>query len=68
MTVNKLLPDTCHCIIQFTPPFDMRLAVLQVQCRTHDTVQETLTHNASFIAKSRTQARTEKDKTQFQRR
>jgi len=38
-------PDTCHCIAEWTEPFDDRQATLIQRCRTHDTFNEMRDHN-----------------------
>jgi len=62
-------PDSCHCEIAIPTPYDESNAIFIKQCRTHNRVSETFTHNRTFNKDSQIGSRNaEKRKPEFQRR
>jgi len=68
MALNNGYPSTCHCVLQWNTPFVKREAIQLEQCRTHNTAQECLDHNARFTLSSEIDKQTERRKPEFQRR
>jgi len=67
---NIIYPDTCACVIEIITS-DRRKWILLEQCRTHNTVAETLAHNKPFATGDNSrdsEADIEREKAIYQRR
>jgi len=63
---QTLIPNTCACVIITSVPYDERKNVLKFRCRSHNTPKECLDFN-KIEGVSDSNARTQREKPQFQR-